>query len=74
VPVLASTLSVPVGMAWSKDGLYVSSHGKVSLLKDTDGDGVPNASDNCPDAANPNQLDSDRDGFGDACDPTPLPV
>src|SRR6266436_5829104 len=33
------TLTVPVGMAWSKDGLYVSSHGKVSLLRDTDGDG-----------------------------------
>ena len=33
------TLSVPVGMAWSKDGLYVSSHGKVSLLRDTNGDG-----------------------------------
>ena len=33
------TLSVPVGMAWSKDGLYVSSHGKVSLLRDTDADG-----------------------------------
>src|SRR4051812_29760375 len=23
------TLSVPVGMAWTKDGLYVSSHGKI---------------------------------------------
>ena len=34
-----ATLSVPVGMAWSKEGLYVSSHGKVSLLRDTDGDG-----------------------------------
>lgn len=33
-----STLSVPVGMAWSKAGLYVSSHGKISLLRDTDGD------------------------------------
>src|SRR5713226_11168 len=33
------TLSVPVGMAWSKEGLYVSSHGKVSLLRDTNGDG-----------------------------------
>ncbi len=33
------TMSVPVGMAWSKAGLYVSSHGKVSLLRDTDGDG-----------------------------------
>ncbi len=34
-----TTLSVPVGMAWSKEGLYVTSHGKVSLLRDTDGDG-----------------------------------
>src|SRR5437879_6874360 len=33
------TISVPVGMAWSTDGLYVSSHGKVSLLRDMDGDG-----------------------------------
>ncbi len=33
-----STLSVPVGMAWSKAGLYVSSKEKVSLLRDTDGD------------------------------------
>src|SRR5256884_6208430 len=32
-------ISVPVGMAWSTDGLYVSSHGKVSLLRDTDRDG-----------------------------------
>src|SRR5436190_23234287 len=35
-----STLSVPVGMAWSRQGLYVSSHGKISLLRDTDGDGT----------------------------------
>ena len=34
------TLSVPVGMAWTKEGLYVSSHGKVSLLRDT-GCGTP---------------------------------
>jgi glucose/arabinose dehydrogenase len=33
------TLSVPLGMAWSTDGLYVSSKGKVSLLRDTDSDG-----------------------------------
>src|SRR5262245_12929192 len=33
------TLSVPLGMVWSTDGLYVSSKGKVSLLKDTDRDG-----------------------------------
>ncbi|HWN96562.1 MAG TPA: ThuA domain-containing protein [Methylomirabilota bacterium] len=34
------TLSVPLGMAWSTHGLYVSSKGKVSLLKDTGTDGV----------------------------------
>lgn len=33
------TLSVPVGMAWTEEGLYVSSHGKVSLLRDTNQDG-----------------------------------
>jgi len=33
------TISVPVGMAWSTDGLFVSSHGKVSLFRDTNGDG-----------------------------------
>ena len=34
-----STLSVPVGMAWTTKGLLVSSHGKVSLLADTIGSG-----------------------------------
>ena len=33
------TIRVPVGMAWASEGLYVSSQGKVSLLKDTDADG-----------------------------------
>lgn len=35
---------------------------------DTDGDGILNASDNCPNIANANQQDSDSDGVGDACD------
>jgi hypothetical protein len=35
---------------------------------DTDGDGVPDSSDNCPDVANANQADSDGDRIGDACD------
>jgi len=35
---------------------------------DRDGDGVLNATDNCPDDYNPLQEDSDSDGIGDACD------
>jgi len=40
-------------------------------LPDTDGDGVPDAADNCPYTPNPDQLDGDGDGAGDACDPCP---
>jgi hypothetical protein len=35
---------------------------------DTDGDGIPDDEDNCPLVANPNQIDSDGDGTGDACE------
>lgn len=35
---------------------------------DNDGDGVADASDNCPCTANANQADCDEDGIGDACD------
>ncbi len=44
---------------------------------DDDGDGVPNASDNCPKVFNPpfdlntTQDDADGDGIGDVCDETP---
>jgi Ca2+-binding RTX toxin-like protein len=35
---------------------------------DTDGDGHPDAEDNCPTVANPGLQDRDRDGVGTACD------
>lgn len=36
---------------------------------DTDGDGVPDSSDNCPRDHNPGQEDADADGTGDVCAP-----
>ena len=39
---------------------------------DRDGDGVPNASDNCPEVANPDQGNEDGDALGDVCDPCPV--
>ena len=35
---------------------------------DSDGDGVPDADDNCPTVRNPSQADEDADGQGNACD------
>lgn len=50
----------------------------VSMPTDTDGDGVPDDSDNCPLIFNPprpvdgfQQADGDFDGIGDACDQEP---
>jgi hypothetical protein len=50
-----------------------------STPDDTDGDGIPNAKDNCPTIFNPArpldkgaQENSDGDDLGDACDPCPF--
>ena len=40
-------------------------------MTDTDGDGVPDAVDNAPTIANPDQADADSDGIGDVADSTP---
>jgi hypothetical protein len=38
---------------------------------DTDGDGIADAQDNCPEDSNPGQKNSDNDSHGDACDNCP---
>ena len=41
---------------------------------DSDGDGIQDVNDNCPNDHNPDQEDSDNDGIGNVCDPYPLVV
>jgi hypothetical protein len=40
-----------------------------STASDVDGDGVPDSLDNCKLVANPNQRDTNGDGYGNLCDP-----
>lgn len=52
--------------------LIADSQGTGTILNDdtddSDGDGVPDVTDNCPNVANEDQTDTDGDGIGDACD------
>ena len=51
-------------------GLIQAAAALTSLVDpDSDSDGIPDTSDNCPDDFNPGQEDNDVDGSGDVCDP-----
>ncbi len=51
---------------------YVEIDDGGSGSTDSDGDGVADEIDNCPNTANADQTDSDGDGIGDACDNDPV--
>jgi hypothetical protein len=40
----------------------------IEVQKDSDGDGIPDVRDNCTLVPNPDQRDSDKDGYGNVCD------
>jgi pre-peptidase/thrombospondin type 3 repeat protein/fungalysin/thermolysin propeptide len=61
-PTAAGTYFLVVA-ADTGDGTYT-----VSALADSDRDGAPNTTDNCPAVANPTQADWNKNGKGDACD------
>jgi hypothetical protein len=60
--------------SFGHDSIY--GHGRIDALaaysalpdNDSDNDGVPDNSDNCPNIPNANQLNTDGDGLGNACD------
>ena len=50
------------------DEKHGGKHKKKMKNCDSDNDGIPDTSDNCPTVFNPDQKDTDHDGAGDACD------
>jgi large repetitive protein len=75
-----SAVSVPTELEYTNDlfGLFLCEDTRDSCdvaeptSTDTDGDGIADTEDGCPDAYDPLQRDHDGDGVGDVCDPCPL--
>jgi len=64
VPVIADNVTGNITIITN----VATAPGGAEAATDRDGDGIPNDLDNCPDVPNPDQLDSNGNGIGDACD------
>jgi DNA-binding beta-propeller fold protein YncE len=69
-------MGTPDAVAFAPGALLYAadpSSGRIVRIRwdDADRDGVIDARDNCPGVANPFQQDTNRNGIGDACDPSP---
>jgi len=70
------------GSDFGDDGFFNVAYDNCSLnkeviscdLSDSDGDGIGDVYDNCPNDFNPDQQDADQDGLGDVCDPFPVGI
>ncbi len=68
--VTASFTNVATLSASTPGGVSVSAvdESEVIMIPDSDGDGIGDPDDNCPEIPNANQADQDGDGVGDICD------
>ncbi len=58
----------PVSTIGTSDANYERVTIDYDIVPDVDGDGIPNATDNCVLAPNANQRDTNADGYGNICD------
>jgi len=68
-PDIAYVIVHDTGNYWTIDEICTDAAGVI----DSDGDGITDSKDNCPNVANPDQIDSNKNGIGDACEGTNAP-